>query len=327
MLKIHTLPSGTRKGRYCSGWIGVALTLMLIVGCSKWTGGGPRMPYEPSLFSKTFRSGPSDGGFRRKIGVVPFQMMSQFGDPSTTSEFQDGLIKAVQAECSNPIFVAPADSLNPDVLLQVPMLATGEIDNYQLAMSGRSSGFFGIMTGAVTSINVDSKDKGFWFLRSTDYFIQVEVLVEVYSTETAAKLFDRTVSERVEVDESDVELIRSQNRIDQAFVEQAIKKIIDNLRDRMCYSIRSLGWKTYIVSTTDDDILIASGSHSGIRVGHIFNVYDNGRTIDGFGDHRFAFTGRKIGEIEVTALSEDSARATPVTGSGFKAGQVVGIKK
>jgi hypothetical protein len=300
---------------------------MFIAGCSKWTGGGPRMPGQPSLFSKVFRSGTSDSGLRRKIGVVPFQMKSQFGDPATKSTFQDGLLVAVESACSNIIFLGPEDGRYPEVLLQLPKLPSGEIDNYRLAMGGRQAGLFGVLTGTITSINVDSKDKGIWFLRRTDYYIQVEVLVEIYSMETAAKLFDRAMSKRIEVDEADVELIRSQNRIDQSYINKALKEIIDDINGGMCYSIRSLGWKSYIVSTNDDDILIASGTRSGISVGNILNVYDNGGTIEGFGEHRFSIIGNQIGEIEVIAAFEDSARAIPLSGSGFQEGQAVGIKK
>jgi len=327
MLKFHAMPFRMWRGRYGTGWISMVLMLMVITGCSKWTGGGPRMPYEPSLFSKTFRSRSSDSGFRKKIGVVPFQMTSQYGDPATKSVFQDNLLKAVETECPNVIFVTPTDGRNPEVLLQIPKLPSGEIDNYRLAMDGRQSGFFGILTATVTSINVDSKDKGVWFLRRTEYYIQVEALVELYSMATAVKLFDRAAAERIKIDETGVELIRSQNRIDQSYIEKALKKIIDDISGGFCYSIRSVGWESYIVSTSGDDILIASGSRSGIRAGTIFNVYDNGRTIEGFGDHRFTFTGEKIGEVEVTDSFENSARAIPLTGSGFEAGQAVGIKK
>ena len=327
MLTGHAMRFRMRRLQNGSGWIWIVFILMLIAGCSKWSGGGPRMPGQPSLFSKTFRSGASDGGFRRKIGVVPFQMTSQFGDPATKNVFQNDLLKAVEAECANIIFVEPDDGRYPEVLMQLPKLPSGEIDNYRLAMGGRQAGLFGVMTGTVTSINVDSEHKGIWFLRRTDYYIRVEVLVEIYSMETAAKLFDRAISERIEVDEADVELIRSQNRIDQSSIDKALKEIIDDLRGGICYAIRSLGWKSYIVSTNDDDIMIASGSQSGIQVGNIFNVYDNGRTIEGFGEHRFAIIGNKIGEIKITATFEDSARAIPLSGSGFQAGQAVGTKK
>ncbi len=327
MLKFHAIPFRKRRGQYGTGWISIILILMFIAGCSKWSGGGPRMPYEPSLLSRTFKSSSPDGGFRKKIGVVPFQITSQYGDPNTKSVFQDNLVKAVDADCPNNIFVTPAEGLYPEVLSQIPKLPSGEIDNFRLAMDGRPSGFFGILTATVTSINVDSKDKGFWFLRRTDYYIQVEALVELYGMETAVKIFDRAVAKRVKIDETDVDLIRSQNKIDQSFIEKALKEIIDDLKGGICYSIKSMGWKSYIVSTNGDDIQIASGSRSGIRVGTIFNVYENGPTIEGFGDHRFTFTGKKIGEIEVTDSLEDSARAVPLTGSGFQAGQAVGIKK
>lgn len=328
MLTGHAMRFRMGRFRIGSGWICLVFMLLVVIaGCSKWTGGGPRMPGQPGFFSKIFRSGASDSGLRKKIGVVPFQMKSQFGDPATKNAFQDGLLKALGTECANIIFIEPDDGRYPEVLLQLPKFPSGEIDNYRLAVGGRQDGLFGVLAGTVTSINVDSEDKGIWFLRRTDYYVQVEVLVEIYSMETAAKLFDRAMSKRIEVDEADVELIRSQNRIDQSYVDKAMKEIIDDLKGGICYAVRSLGWKSYIVSTNDDGVLIASGSQSGIQVGNILNVYENGRTIEGFGEHQFAIIGNKIGEIEVTSANEDSARAIALSGSGFKPGQAVGIKK
>lgn len=327
MLPVRSLRLQLQKGLPGSGWVCMAIVLMFISGCSKWTGGGPRMPYEPSFYSKIFKSGQSGGGLHKEIGVAPFQMTSHYGNPGIKTGFQEDLIAAVKAECSNVIYVDPGDGLYPEVLFELPKLPNGEIDNYRLAMDGRQTGLFGVLIGTITSINVDSKDKGVWFLRSTDYFVQVEVLVEIYSMETAAKIYDRAFSERVKVDETDVEVIRSQNKIEESFIKQALKEIIEDLRGGICYAIRSLEWKSYIVSSNGDDILIAAGDRSGIRIGQTLNVYDNNRTIKGFGGHEFAITGDKIGEIEVTAVSEGSARAIPLSGSGFREGQAVGVRK
>jgi NACalpha-BTF3-like transcription factor len=305
----------------------MTILLIFVTGCSKWSGGGPRMPYEPSFFSKVFKSSKSDGGVHKEIAVAPFQMTSHFGDPALKISFQKDLIKAVKAECPSVIYINSNDVRYPDVLFDLPKLPSGDIDNYRLAMAGRQFGLFGIIVGTITSINVDSKDKGYWVLRSTDYFIQVEVLIEIYSMETAAKLYDRAFSERVKVDETDVEVIRSQNKIDESFVKQALKNIIGDLKGGICHSIHTLDWKSYIVSRSDENILIAAGERSGIRVGQILNVYENNRTIKGFREHQFAITGDKIGEIEVTAVREDHSRAIPISGNGFQSGQTVGMRK
>ena len=327
MLTMNAIRSWMTKSGALLVWTVVSLLALFSVGCTKWTGGGPRMPYEPSLYSRIFKSSHSGGdGLRKKIGVVPFQLKSQFGDPASKIEFQKGLLKAVDG-CSSVIFVEPGAGEYPQVLVELPRLSSGEIDNYRLAMEGRRSGLFGVLTGTLTSINVDSEDKGIWFLRKTDYYVQVEALVEIYGMETATKIFDRAVVKRVKVEEADVELIRSQNKIPPSFIEKALTEIIGDLSSGICYSIQSSGWKNYIVSTSGDGFLIASGSRSGIRVGHIFDVYDNERTIEGFGEHRYVFSGEVIGEIEVTAVFEDSARVIPVSGSGFQEGQAVGVKK
>ena len=328
MTMVNATGNWMRNQRTRPGWVIIALVVMFGAGCTKWSGGGPKMPYEPGLYSRIFKSKPGgDSRLRKKIGVAPFQMKSRFGVPATITRFQEGLLDAVGSECPSVLFIKDGDSQYPQGIGDLPRLASGAIDNYRLAMDARQSGLFGVLTGVITSVNVDSEDKGMWFFRRTKYYIQVEALVDLYSTESATKLFNAAVSKRVAVEEVDVEFIRSQNQIGQSFIDMALQEIIEDLSGRLCYSIRSAGWKNYILSASGDGIQVATGSRSGIRVGQIFHVYDTSQTLEGYGDHRFVITGSKIGEIKVTSVSENSAWAVPVSGSGFRAGQAVGLKK
>jgi hypothetical protein len=303
-------------------WTVVVPLLIVFGGCSKWSGGGPSLPsavQEPASFH--------DNRLKKKIGVVPFRMESIFGDTKTKDLFQDELLQAIQEECTDILFIKPGGGDFPEALVKLPLLDSGAIDNFSLAMTGRRFGLNAILVGKITSINVDDKTKGFWFFRSSHYYVQVEALIELYDTATATKIFDRTLSHKIEIEEPDVELIRAQNRIEPYFIRPSLAEITADVKDNICKAIELQAWKSYIVAADAADILMAAGSRSNVQAGDIFEVYDSRQSIEGYGGHRYLRPGAKVGEIEVKAVSEDSARAAPVSGSGFQEGQSLRFKK
>ncbi|MGA8239322.1 MAG: hypothetical protein WB818_02040 [Desulfobacterales bacterium] len=317
-----TVREGQERWKRIIAWTGLVLLLIVAGGCSKWSGGGPSLPSAVKEPASAY-----DKRLKRKIGVVPFRMESIFGDPTTIGLFQDNLLRAIQEECTDILFIKPGDGDFPEALVKLPLMASGAIDNFSLAMTGRRFGFNAILVGKITSINVDEKTKGFWFFRSSHYYAQVEALIELYDTSTATKIFDRTLSHKIEVEEPDADLIRAKNRIDPSFIEPSLAEIIDDVKDNICKAIELQAWKSYIVAADATDILIAAGSRSNVQAGDIFEVYDSRQAIEGYGGHRYLPPGPKVGEIEVKSVSEDTARAVSVSGSGFQAGQGLRLKK
>jgi len=317
-----TVREGQDRWKRNIAWTVLVLLLIVAGGCSKWSGGGPSLPSAVKEPASAY-----DKRLKKKIGVVPFRMESIFGDPITINLFQDNLLQAIQEECTDILFIKPGDGNFPEALVKLPLMVSGAIDNFSLAMTGRRFGFNAVMVGKITSINVDEKTKGFWFFRNSHYYVQVEALIELYDTSTATKIFDRTLSHKIEVEEPDVELIRAQNRIDPSFIEPSLAEIIDDVKDDICETIELQAWKSYIVSAETTDILMAAGSRSNVQAGDIFEVYDTRQAIEGYGGHRYLPPGPKVGEIEVKSVSEDTARAVSASGSGFQAGQGLRLKK
>lgn len=317
-----TLRGWQDRRRRMLDWTILFLLLALAGGCSRWSGGGPSLPSAVKEPASAY-----DKRLKKKIGVVPFRMESIFGDPMLKDLFQDNLLQAVQEECADILFIKPGGGDFPEALVNLPLLASGTVDNYSLAMTGRRFGLNAVLVGKITSINVDEKSKGFWFLRSSHYYAQVEALIELYDTSTATKIFDRTLSHKLEVEEPDIELIRAQNRIEPYFIEPSLAEIIDDVKDDICKAIELQAWKSYIVAADAADILIAAGSRSKVQAGDNFEVYDSRQAIEGYGGHRYLAPGSKVGEIEVKKVFEDTARAVPVSGSGFEERQGLRLKK
>jgi hypothetical protein len=317
-----TVREGQDRWKRNIAWTVLVLLLIVAGGCSKWSGGGPSLPSAVKEPASAY-----DKRLKKKIGVVPFRMESIFGDPVTIDLFQGNLLQAIQEECSDILLIKPGGGDFPEALVKLPLMASGAIDNFSLAMTGRRFGFNAVLAGKITSINVDEKTKGFWFFRNNHYYVQVEALIELYDTSTATKIFDRTLSHKLEIEEPDAELIRAKNRIDPYFIEPSLAEIIDDVKDNICEAIELQAWKSYIVAADATDILMAAGSRSNVQAGDIFEVYDSRQAIEGYGGHRYFPPGPKVGEIEVKSVAEDTARAVSVSGSGFQAGQGLRLKK
>ncbi len=301
-----------------------AFVLLLIVvgGCSRWSGGGPGLP-SPVKES----AGARDNRLKKKIGVVSFRIDSMFGDAALKDFFQDNLLLALEKECPDRLFLKPADENFPQALTDLPLLASGAIDNFAVAMTGRRFGLNAVLIGKIVSINADEKARGFWFFRNTHYYVQVEILLAVFDTETATKIYDKTLARRMEIEEPDAELIRANNRIESHFVEQTLEEVIDDVKEDICKALERQAWKSYILAVEDADIRVGAGSRSGVQEGDIFTVYDTPPAIEGYGGHRYLPTGAGIGEIEVKTVSADTSQAVPLSGSGFKEGQVLRLRK
>lgn len=317
-----TVREGQDRWKRNIAWTVLVLLLIVAGGCSKWSGGGPSLPSAVKEPASAY-----DKRLKKKIGVVPLRMESIFGDPMTIELFQDNLLQAIQEECPDILLIKPGGGDFSEALVKLPLMASGAIDNFSLAMTGQRFGLNAVLVGKITSINVDEKTKGFWFFRSSHYYVQVEALIELYDTSTATKIFDRTLTHKLEVEEPDAELIRAKNRIDPYFIEPSLTEIIDDVKDNICKAIELQAWKSYIVAADGTDILMAAGSRSNVQAGDIFEVYDNRQAIEGYDGHRYFPPGPKAGEIEVKSVSEDTARAVSISGSGFQAGQGLRLKK
>ncbi|MFZ0613701.1 MAG: hypothetical protein WAM73_15795 [Desulfobacterales bacterium] len=303
-------------------WTVFALLLIVAGGCSRWSGGGPSLPSpvkEPA--------GDHDKRLKKKVGVVPFRIESIFGEAALKDFFQDNLLLALQKECPDTLFLKPADEDFPQGLADLPLLDSGAIDNFAVAMTGRRFGLNAVLVGKIVSINADEKARGFWFFRSSHYYVQVEILLALFDTETATKIYDKTLSRRMEVEEPDAELIRANNRIENHFVEPTLEEVIDDVKEDICSALERQAWKSYILAIDGADIQVGAGSRSGVQAGDIFTVYETPQAIEGYSGHRYLPTGARIGDIEVKTVSADASRATPLSGSGFKEGQVLRLSK
>jgi len=267
------------------------------------------------------------GKLRKRIGIAPFEVKTTHVDRFTRQIFQDLILDSVLAECPGIVFIKPGDWDYPSILISLPRLENGKIDNFQLALIGRQLGLSAVVVGTLTSVSTEERDWGFWIFERIRYYVGVQILVEVYDTETATKLLDRNVSREVEIDEADAEMLNRQSKISVNFIEEVLEIIANVIDDHICDVAEEQIWKSYIASTAGSEYLIASGRSSGLQPGHVLEVYDSTQVIQGAQGHRYFKPGSKVGELKITTVDEEQSKAVTLSGDNLPQWSVVKIKK
>jgi hypothetical protein len=267
---------------------------------------------------RDFRAPNSD--LKKNIALTTFENKTAFKTEGMDEKVLGNLAGAITFSCSNILLEKPGDSGYPDELAKLPREMSGQIDNFDLAKTGRRLGLNAVVTGALINITPDNKRKGILWLKDTHYYVQVQFAVQVYDTETAAKLLDESFAHEVEVDETDLESVQTDSGIRASIMDEAFRTIAEKMGEKICNAIVLQPWKGFISSVDADRIMINSGEKAGLKTGELFDVFDNSGIFKGAGGQRFFIPGLKIGEIKVTTVHPDTAEAVLVSGHDIRAG-------
>jgi hypothetical protein len=298
-----------------------AVLLLFVSGCTSHS-------TRPSD-TKTMEDIPQayGGNLRKRIGIAPFEVKTTHVDRFARETFQEYVLDSVLAECPGIVFIKPGDGEYPTILTRLPRLENGEVDNFQLALIGRQLGLNAVIVGTLTSVSTEERDWGFWFFKRIRYYVGVQILIEVFDTETATKLLDRNVSREVEIDAPDAEMLNRQSEISVNFIEEVLEIIANVIDDQICDVTEDQIWKSFIASTAESEYLIASGRSSGLQPGHVLEVYDSTQVIQGAQGHRYFKPGPKVGELKITTVDKDHSKAVLISGDNLPQWGVVKIKK
>lgn len=111
---------------------------------------------------------------------------------------------------------------------------------------------------------------------------------------------------------------------------QVIEEIEENVwpavARRIVDEMVAVPWVGFIQAVSSAGVTLNAGSETGLEVGDVLDVFDNGREIEGVGGARFLVPGAKIGEIEVAAASPGRIEARILSGEQIAPGAPVTLK-
>jgi len=293
------------------------LIFSLIGGCSTYSS----MERKTKRMVRNLRA--PDGDLKKRMAITLFENKTAFSDTEMQQRFFIDLTEKIMSSCPDVLLEKPGDSGYPDFLATLPRTASGRIDNYDLAISGRRSGLNSIVTGALNDARIDKRKKGLWLWKDIHHYVQFQIVAEVYDTETGAKLLDESFMREMEIDESDLESTGANDEIKAYIKDDIFKTIAIDMGEKICDAVVLDPWTGYITAIVDDKIILSSGERVGIQPGDIFEVYSSTDTFQGMDGHRFFIPGLKTGEIKITAVHPDTAEAVRISGQDIREGFTV----
>ena len=304
-----------------AGVLFLLLCLVSITGCSTVSS----IEKSTKKMVRDFRAPDSD--LKKRVGILLFENKTTLVNKNVGEKFIGDLSDAIASSCPNILLEKPGDPGYADDLKRVPRTRSGWIDNLALAKTGQQLGLNAIVTGTLISVTPNKRKQGIWWFKNTHYFVQVRIATEVYDTETGAKLLDESFVHEVEVDEMDLESIRVDSETNALIMGEAFRAIADKMGEKICNAIVFQPWKGFIASIDSDKIFLNFGENIGLKIGDLFDVFDNSSIFEGLEGHRFFKPGHKTGEIKITAVYPDTAEAILVSGHDIRPGFCVQPKE
>ncbi len=120
---------------------------------------------------------------------------------------------------------------------------------------------------------------------------------------------------------------RTEEELLRAVPEQAYQesfgKILEAQAEVVAESLEDKTWSGRVLSAAPERIMINAGKDVGLTEGSVFEVFGRGGTIQSVSGRSVYLLGDKVGEIRTVKVMDRYSTAVPVSGEGFRAGQVI----
>lgn len=306
-------PKAASIGRPLALLLMLAATLLLALGgCAS--------------LKKTLREAASENRVKKKIGLTYFENRTGVDPKAFAQNFDRRLDARIVEGSPDTLLVTPENKTFLDYLTKLPRLPSGLVNNLALAESGRKYGFDAVVSGSLLEMKVEKEVSGLlWFKKSVPT-IELLVGVEVYDTETGAKILDERFSRKSEISEIEEESLQAGQGTVRPILNELLRQLADTAAESICDALDRLPWKGFIISTRDDKVILSAGKDSGLLPGDVLQVRDSVQVISGYEGQQFFLPGIKIGEIRITAVYPNRSEAVVASGKDIREGCTVELQ-
>ena len=267
----------------------------------------------------------SDDDLQRMAAVIGFENKSLYRSKDFTDLFRKGIPEYLNNECDD---VTVANSDNGEYakgFKELPILPSGQVDNFALAVIGRQLGLNAIVTGSLDDIGLLKEKQGMVW-KDTHQLVQIVATVEVYDVETGTKILDQSFSRKVDIGETGYGPIQLEDKIALPDLHETLGDLIKEIGETVCWAVEDQPWNGFVVAVDGDQVDLSAGSRAGLEPGDEFEVFDTSRILKASNGQRFFYHGQKIGEIRIVGVEPDKARAAIVINRGIKKGDTARVK-
>ncbi len=298
----------------------ILLTLLMvlslfIIGC----GAGKKVPEAADGSEADLRVPPlpirsvDRSRLNPRIALTWFENRTTL-DPSLMDEvFYGRMIPLLQEKSGNTRIILPGDVAYPKGLDGFSRDAFGRLDAFGLAVFARQENFNAVVTGMVLDAAVSNELSGILLWKATEGRLRILLLVEVYSAETATKLFSRTFEYETEVSGKAPDSAEELRQADMPLVREALAELAEKIGKQVGDVLEDLPWRGYVANVVDDRITLSSAADSGLEPGNILGLYDS-RVLNGLDGRKYFLPSDAIGRLQVTDVFEDRTEGVLLKG-------------
>ena len=154
------------------------LGILLFTGCSSYS----TMKKTTKRMIRDYKA--PDGDLKKRVGIAFFENKTTLVGKGLEENVIRDLVETMKASCGDILVLGPDDSDYPNDLVTLPRQASGLIDNFDLAKTGRHLGLNAVVTGALIDITNHKEVRGILWFKDTHNYVQVQVMTEVYDIQT-----------------------------------------------------------------------------------------------------------------------------------------------
>jgi len=304
-------------------WRGVLVAGMLVVfmlaGCARFD---TRDPRPPKLTLPEF----SDGGLINKVALSLFDNRTQLRFEEVELSFYKPFNQQIKDGCQDLVLFTPYDPNFPEALIDATLVPErGALNNMAIAQSGRSLGMGAVITGRLANISGFEREKGFWLFKENQHYERIMIQVEMYATETGAKILSEAYSREIEISDTEFQALANGSVENSPQVMEAFQDIAEDIADDVCNILNEMPWIGFVTRVEKNIVTLSAGSDAGLVPGRRLELYNSDRIFQTPKGTRFFVPGAKTGEIEITAVEANRARAILLPESNAKPGYTVRI--
>lgn len=269
---------------------------------------------DQSMVSKGDNSQP-----RKRLIVLPFLDASETRPESLREKARRSFIQEMNK--SGEVIAVDSRDVKSEALKPADK---GEYDLKEIAKQAQGLGANAVLEGKILEIRVSRKADNVGIIRQMKSEFEAVLRVRVVNSRTGQEVFNTVktvmieepnvrVAERVETDK----YLQNNPELIEAIVRDAFLDFVP----QVVGSLSKVSWEGRIAALNGDRIYLNVGRVSGIQVGDILKVLDQGDDVydPESGGHIGTVPGRLKGTLEVISyFGNDGAIAVIHSGSGFK---------
>ena len=310
-----------------AGFMLLAAAILFLNGCAPKTSGQVKDDSSLTGISEELAPTGEYTGPKLRVGVVNFQNKT----PSRTigvGEAAADILGTILQKTERFIIIPQQDMTS--ILDQQALGASGAIDPASAAKMGKVLGLNAIVTGAVSAYSEAEEGSDYLVYKSKKQIARVTVDYRIVDTTTGIQIAADSGQGVYEKKTGGALGLGSKSSYDADLRDGALRDALTKAMVNMLTQFERQEWTGRIAKVSGRTVYLNAGQKTGLQVGTALVVQDLGEEI--IDPQTKVSLGRAPGNIKGEVLvtgffGKDGSVATTSSGTGFKIGDLVKIKK